>query len=93
MSKHEDKTREELLELIDDLEDDVERLELELLGADDDSLSDYSDADIRDEFNCRGLGADAEEVDAMFEAFYLGREAQAVEIARRIASTHAGRIL
>jgi hypothetical protein len=93
MSKHDDKTKDQLLELVDDLEDDVERLELELLDAGSGSLSDYDDSDIRDEFHARGLGCDAEEVSAMFEAFYLGRDAKAIELAKRIAATHAGRWL
>lgn len=91
-SKHEDKTKEQLLELVTVLEDKVDDLEIEIANLDT-SISAYDNSDIRDEFHARGLGVDHEEVMAMYEAFYLGKQDQAVEIAKRIACAETGRCL
>lgn len=92
VSEHEDKTKEQLLELVEDLESKVEDLEIELANIDE-SLGAYPDADIRDEFHSRGLGIDHEDAVAMYEAFYLGKNDLAIEIAKRIACAETGRLL
>jgi hypothetical protein len=60
-------------------------------------LSSFSDDEISEEFFSRSL-SDSESVDqadivAMHEAFYLGRTDRAVELARKIAQDHTGRLL
>jgi hypothetical protein len=62
-------------------------------------LDDISDDDLIDELESRNLGrrfelnADENPITEMFYAFKLGRDDKAMEIAKKIAQDHTGRIL
>lgn len=69
-------------------------------------LSEFDDSDIEEEFERRGLVCDvepeveyevpfelAQSIQKMHEAFYLGKQDEAIRIAKEIASEQTGRML
>jgi len=59
-------------------------------------LSEIDDDDLIEELKSRNIGlpeGDVEDVTEMFYAFKLGKNERAMEIAKKIAQNHTGRIL
>lgn len=58
-------------------------------------LDDFDDEDIKQEAKDRGLlnGEDDDEITEMFYAFKLGKDSRAIELAKKIAMDHTGKIL
>jgi hypothetical protein len=60
-------------------------------------LEDFSDDEILAEAEKRNLDFDRvdleEDITAMFEAFYIGKTEQAIELARKVAQDVTGRLL
>lgn len=57
-------------------------------------MSEFDDEDLLDELRSRGITYDAEsDISRMFEAFYIGDDEKAMQIAREVASSHTGRML
>jgi hypothetical protein len=59
-------------------------------------LDDFSDDDIAEEYESRGLGAGgdlSELLNELFYAFYFGKDDRAMQIARRLAQDATGRVI
>lgn len=86
----------EVSEALEAIETDDLIEELESRGHEVDNepdIDEFDDDIIESEYRDRGLGGGAEELNEMFEAFYLGKTDRAIELAKKVCQDATGRFL